>query len=83
LLLFQDNSRTIFCGINWTGIGNPDFASTVPEGGWDTVSITVPVTVTAPGTLALNCKAVSGGSDASFVRIFRYSISALSLKALN
>jgi hypothetical protein len=80
---FQDNSRTVFCGINWAGEGNPDFTTTLPEGGWDTVSILIPVTLTADGPLALNCKELRGGSDQSFVRVFRYYISALKLVSLN
>jgi hypothetical protein len=80
----QDNSRQVRCGVNWTGgLGNATIDVNV-DGSFHSGSVSgTKVMSLGGGTLSLNCRAQTGGSDQSFVTVTYVEISALKLDDLN
>jgi hypothetical protein len=82
-LAFQDNTRDVVCGINWRAAPgeDPDIAQSLSDGSDNTEAITIvrALTFRRERVLSLNCRAINGGEDRSYVGIGRANISALKI----
>lgn len=79
----QDNSRFVGCGINGRYHWDAYLLELPGDYSWLQVSPQKVVTMTAPGTIELQCRMQNGGTDRSRVTAETRSLSALRLTAHN